>query len=201
MDHIDDIFSISNAEHSLVNLNNYEKKEIKKLYLYKSYRSSYQITNLSNSILERTDCEPIKRLGAEPELKRIKTREELVNTITSKIDEYKSKGYNNIGIITKTTKNAKELYSICKSIKDIQLITTNDTYTNGAVIIDAFSSKGLEFDGVILFNTNDVEYNTQLDRQLLYVATTRALHDIMLLYTNKPSRFLNNYFQGKKDVI
>lgn len=201
VDHIDDIFSISNAEHSLVDLNSYEKKEIKKLYLYKSYRSSYQITNLSNSILERTDCEPIKRLGAEPELKQIKTREELVNTITSKIDEYKSKGYNNIGIITKTTKNAKELYSICKSIKDIQLITTNDTYTNGAVIIDAFSSKGLEFDGVILFNTNDVEYNTQLDRQLLYVATTRALHDIMLLYTNKPSRFLNNYFQGKKDVI
>lgn len=194
VDKIDDIFSISNAEHTLVNLNNYTKKELKKLYLYKSYRSSYQITNLANSVLDRTDCDPVKRVGVDPELKQVKTKEDLISFIQTKLKLYKEKGYNNIGIITKTSKNARELYSICKSIDGIQLISTNDTYTNGCVIMDAFSSKGLEFDAVIVFNANDVEYDTELDRQLLYVSITRALHEISLLYTGKPSKYLHNYF-------
>ena len=53
---------------------------------------------------------------------------------------------------------------------------------------------GLEFDAVILFNVNDVDYSTELDKQLLYVATTRALHDICILHTNKPSKFIEKYF-------
>lgn len=195
VDHIEQIFSISNSEHKLVNVDSYETKDMIKLNLTKSYRSSYQITNLANSILNRTDCEPIKRVGSKPELVQIKTKTQLISKIKKLFEYYEQKGYNNIGIITKTSNNSKELFSILSAnFPSVKLITENETYLNGTVIIDAFSSKGLEFDAVILFNVNDVEYSTELDKQLLYVATTRALHDICILHTNKPSKFIEKYF-------
>ncbi len=194
---IEQIFSISNAEHKLVNVENIELKEMIKLNLTKSYRSSYQITQLANSILNRTDCEPIKREGTEPELVKISTKKQLTTKIKSLLDEYKIRGFNNVGIITKTSKNSRELYSILKEeISEIELITENDNYLNGVVVLDAFSSKGLEFDAVIIFNANQTEYNNKLEKQLLYVAVTRALHQISLLYTNTPSEFLSGYFKN-----
>lgn len=110
-------------------------------------------------------------------------------------ESYKQKGYNNIGIITKTLKNSKELFDLLHPhFKDIKLITNTEHYLNGVVVLDAFSSKGLEFDAVIVFNANTDEYNSELDRQLLYIAVTRALHDVCLIYTKQPSKFVLNYF-------
>ena len=195
---IEQIFSLSNAEHKLTNPDKFETKEMLKLSLSKSYRSSYQITNLANSILKRTDCEPIKRLGEKPQLVKIATKKQLIDRIGQLIDSYKAKGYNNIGIITKTTKNAGELYNIIKDdISGVDLVTNNGDYLNGVVVLDSFSSKGLEFDAVILFNVNAVEYANELERQLLYVAVTRALHEISLLYTNTPSEFVLDYFNNE----
>lgn len=194
---IEQIFSLSNSEHKLTNPDNFEIKEMEKLNLSKSYRSSYQITNLANSILKRTDCEPIKRMSKKPELIKISTKNQLISQIKQLIDNYKEKGYNNIGIITKTTKNSCELYNIIKDdIQNVELVASNCDYLNGIVVLDAFSSKGLEFDAVILFNVNSVEYANELERQLLYVAVTRALHEICLLYTNTPSEFVLDYFNN-----
>lgn len=200
INHIEQIFSVSNAEHKLTNVSNFEIKEMIKLNLTKSYRSSYQITNLANSILNRTDCEPIKRMGNKPELVEIKTKQQLISKFKNLFEHYKQKGYNNIGIITKTSKNSKELFKILSpTFTDIKIVTENENYYNGTVIIDAFSSKGLEFDAVVLFNVNSVEYATELDKQLLYVAVTRALHDICLLHTSKPSKFIEKYFKDMEE--
>ena len=200
VNNIEQIFSISNAEHKLVNVDNFELKEMKKLNLTKSYRSSFQITNLANSILNRTDCDPIKRVGVEPELVKIQTKAQLAKKVKTLLNSYKQQGYNNVGIITKTSKNSRELFELLKDdVEELKLITENDNYLNGVVVLDAFSSKGLEFDAVIIFNANATEYSNELERQLLYVAATRALHQISLLYTNKPSEFLLNYFNKTKE--
>ena len=193
--HIEQIFSVSNSEHKVVDVNNFQINEMVKLNLTKSYRSSYQITNLANSILDRTDCEPIKRMGNKPLLINVSTKNQLVSKFKKLFEYYKQKGYNNIGVITKTSANSKELHKILSShFNDVKLITENETYLNGTVIIDAFSAKGLEFDAVVIFNANNVEYCTELDKQLLYVAVTRALHDICLIHTKEPSMFITKYF-------
>lgn len=198
VNHIEHIFSISNAEHKLVNVDNFDLKEMKKLNLKKSYRSSYQITELANSILNRTDCELIKRFGAKPELVKISTKSQLINKIKTLLKSYKEQGFNSVGIITKTTKNSVELYNLLKNdIDELKLVADTDNYLNGVVILDAFSSKGLEFDAVIIFNANSTEYGSELERQLLYVAVTRALHQISLLYTNKPTTFVSDYFNKR----
>lgn len=46
-------------------------------------------------------------------------------------------------------------------------------------------SKGLEFDEVIILSANDETYHTDFDRKLLYIACTRAMHKLSLLYTGK----------------
>lgn len=200
VNHIEQIFSVSNAEHKLTDVNNFELKEMIKLNLTKSYRSSYQITNLANSILNRTDCEPVKRMGNKPDLYKVSTKQQLIAKFKKLFEYYKQKGYNNIGVITKTSSNSVELFNILSPhFSDVKLITENETYLNGTVIIDAFSSKGLEFDAVIMFNVNNVEYSTELDKQLLYVAVTRALHDICLIHTKEPSPFVTKYFNGLEE--
>lgn len=51
-------------------------------------------------------------------------------------------------------------------------------------------AKGLEFDEVAVLDADDASYATDFDRNLLYVAITRALHKLTILYRTEPSRFL-----------
>ena len=51
-------------------------------------------------------------------------------------------------------------------------------------------SKGLEFDAVIIPGTDCKNYCSEYDRGLLYVACTRAIHRLTILYSGSPSPFL-----------
>lgn len=51
-------------------------------------------------------------------------------------------------------------------------------------------SKGLEFDEVIILNVNHDNYKTEYDRSLLYIAVTRCMHQLTIMYVEKPSHFL-----------
>jgi DNA helicase II / ATP-dependent DNA helicase PcrA len=48
----------------------------------------------------------------------------------------------------------------------------------------------LEFDRIFAPEVTDKEYHTDMDRNLLYVACTRAMHQLTLTCTGKPSAFL-----------
>lgn len=52
-------------------------------------------------------------------------------------------------------------------------------------------SKGLEFDQVIVHDVSDVLYKTQLERSLLYIACTRAMHKLDLVCCGKITTFLD----------
>ena len=82
----------------------------------------------------------------------------------------------------KTIKKKIEKYN-----KNIKLIQSKDSeYNAGISIVPSYLAKGLEFDGVILFNVNDENYkNTVLDIKLLYVAITRAMSKLDVFYTGK----------------
>ena len=64
-------------------------------------------------------------------------------------------------------------------------------------------AKGLEFDAVIINNANEKMYSSdsQLDMKLLYVAITRALHELDIVYSGTLTEPLKNYqkkSEGKK---
>ena len=51
-------------------------------------------------------------------------------------------------------------------------------------------AKGLEFDEAVLLDADGRQYATEADRNLLYVAVTRAMHVLTVLYRDEPSPFL-----------
>ena len=57
-------------------------------------------------------------------------------------------------------------------------------YKKGINVLSASLSKGLEFDYVIIVNANEFENNKE-DRRLLYIAATRALHELEIYTESK----------------
>ena len=78
---------------------------------------------------------------------------------------------------------------------DIALITEQNTeYKGGLCIVPSYLAKGLEFDAVIIANGNDVTYGlSNIDLKLLYVAITRAMHEVYINYEGSLSLPLQNY--------
>ena len=64
----------------------------------------------------------------------------------------------------------------------------------------SYLSKGLEFDSVILYNANDASYtNTNIDMKLLYVAITRAMHELYINYNGILTNTLQPLERKQKD--
>jgi DNA helicase-2/ATP-dependent DNA helicase PcrA len=53
----------------------------------------------------------------------------------------------------------------------------------GVIILPSYIAKGLEFDVVLAFNFK-VNYNNDIERRLLYIVCTRALHRLVLYSVN-----------------
>jgi DNA helicase-2/ATP-dependent DNA helicase PcrA len=53
-------------------------------------------------------------------------------------------------------------------------------------------AKGLEFDEVIIPQANDRNYNSEIDRSMLYVGVTRAMHKLTVTYHGKLSEILKS---------
>lgn len=53
-------------------------------------------------------------------------------------------------------------------------------------------AKGLEFDRVIVADVSTENYRTEMDRNLLYVACTRAMHRLDLVVVGEVSPWLPN---------
>ena len=63
-------------------------------------------------------------------------------------------------------------------------------FAKGIIITSSHMAKGLEFDEVIIPQTNASNYNTLIDKSMFYVAATRAMHRLTITYWDKPSRFI-----------
>jgi DNA helicase-2/ATP-dependent DNA helicase PcrA len=107
------------------------------------------------------------------------------------IETFFQTAYSSLGIITKTNHDAKLLYDELSHNYDVHLISPESThFVNGISITSIQMSKGLEFEEVIIPYVDKATYFTQYDRSLLYIACTRAMHRLTLLYTGEISPLL-----------
>ncbi len=197
INNIKNIFGMVLKEFKLADTTKIEPNDIVELNLNKSYRSSYEITKLSNSILNRTDAVAIKRNAESPKLIKVDTFDQFKVELGKLFEQFNKCGYNNIGVITKNLAKAKSVYSMLKNeFPTLKLVSGVNNHLNGTLVLPAFASKGLEFDAVIIFNANEEEFNSELDKQLLYIACSRALHSLTLIHTSKPTSFVLDYFKG-----
>lgn len=169
-----------------------EPKKALKLELTTSYRSSYEINLFSQKLREDLmPCTSIERHEEKPLLIQEIDKKHLHKAIVKKVEEYKESGFESIAILCKTRAEANEAYEALSQMMELKKLSSDDTLIEkGVMIMPIYMAKGLEYDGVIVYDVNDEQYKEAFDKQLLYIATTRALHRLAFYYTGKMSHFL-----------
>lgn len=166
-------------------------KDAMLLKLNKSYRSTFEIIAFANKIQSDSALEPVSRHGKAPSLIPCRQKSEEILRIKEEISSYSQNGYTSLGIITKTNRDAKALYSQLSNHAPIQLISPDSTHFEGGISITSVQlSKGLEFDAVLIPDADSLTYQNEYDRSLLYIACTRAMHRLTLLFTGEISPFI-----------
>lgn len=86
---------------------------------------------------------------------------------------------------------AKHLYHSLQEIDGIHLLNFNSNeFKDGVIITSCHMSKGLEFDQVLIPDVSNEEYQSEMDRKMLYVACTRTMHKLSLTYVGKKTKWL-----------
>lgn len=171
----------------------------------KSYRTTSEIMEVADEVSEsigmiRSDL--VVRHGKEVDFTPLE-QQNIPSYIAGKIKEYKEKGYKTIAIISKT--NLLSCYindGLAELGVNIPNITLNDDLSednNKVCTISNQLAKGLEFDAVIINNANENIYSSSsnLDMKLLYVAITRALHELDIVYSGELPSPLRLYLKKK----
>ncbi|MFL0197746.1 RNA polymerase recycling motor HelD [Clostridium sp. WILCCON 0269] len=164
--------------------------------LTKSYRSTIEITKFSRRLLNKEiSDECVERSGEEPLLLGFIDEEAIKEKLLEDIKIYNAKGYKSIGIITRTVKEAEELYSFLKDKVHVKsIMKDDDEYVSDTLVIPSYLSKGLEFDVVLIYNAGDGNYSYEEERLLLYTICTRALHTLCIYYSGKITPLLKGSY-------
>ena len=111
--------------------------------------------------------------------------------INQLLEHLQNGGHQTIAIICKTQNEADAAYEQLKVKDDVQLMDKSIyRFTKGILILPAYLAKGIEFDAVILFDASKEKYGDEHERNLLYTACTRAMHELHILTCGEASPFL-----------
>ena len=154
--------------------------------LQKSYRTTIDIMHVANNVLEQMAeelplVEPVVRRGETPRLIVRDTFD--VDVIAAEAARMRANGFRSIALICKSASDAHSYVALLEAAHiDVQLLTTDSELDQQKLlIVPSHLAKGLEFDAVIVTATDTPFYDMPLDRKLLYVALTRAMHALTLV--------------------
>lgn len=156
-------------------LTNILNENSKYLELNKTYRSSKEIIEYTNKILDLKYVSAIRNENNVP----VKFRDD-INKLQEDINYLKNK-YKSLAIITKSNKESIKLYDNLKDkIKGISLMDdSSKDFNKNLVIVPSYLSKGLEFDSVISYSDKNNIY-TKDEKYLFYVVATRCQHELII---------------------
>lgn len=176
---------------SLADLKDIYDGNAKYIELTKTYRSSEEIIDYSNTILGINNVCSVRHNNNIPVDIKDVPNSEILRALKEDIINMDKLGMKKIAIITRDVEQAKELYLQFENSKmDIQLIACSDSkIVDSKIIIPSYLSKGLEFDGVIVYNNPDKPF-TEEEGNLYYVVCTRAQHKLNIY--NEPKRLILN---------
>jgi len=158
--------------------------------LFRSYRSTWEITAFAQHISNNPSLIAMERHGQQPIVKNVNNNTEEIEEIKKIILRFTASEHQSLGIICKTQDQAEYVYSEVKS-PGVHLLTVDSTsFKEGIIITTVHLAKGLEFDEVLIPFASARNYKTDVDRSMLYIACTRAMHKLTLTYSKEKSQFL-----------
>lgn len=161
--------------------------------LNKSYRSTWEIMQFALTISPNPDLVAMERHGPEPDLSVAESQKDAVAQIVSSVRDFRASDHVSLAVLAKTQAQAKRLHkSLVEAGIDARLLEEGSAgFTTGVVVCTPHLAKGLEFDRVIIPDASASVFSTEMDRNLLYVACTRAMHRLSLISVGSPSAFLD----------
>ena len=149
------------------------------LELNKSYRTTIEITQEANKILNKLGLHNAENVLRHGEPVQIRISKNIKKTIEAEIEEFKKSNFISCAIICKDQEELKCAYELLKDNVSIYNESDNEFNMNSVCLLTVESAKGLEFDFVIIYDFSSYAEN-ELDFKRFYVAKTRALHKLIL---------------------
>lgn len=153
--------------------------------LSKSYRNTIEISEYAGKILEKASfgaykITPVIRHGRAVEFHHAKGKmQEIIRKVLSDIA---GRGYGTTAVICRDEAEAARVRVWLGETEE------ETDFTQGVMVLPIHLTKGLEFDAVILADPTPEAYGeSEGDAKLLYVAVTRALHELHIVYEGELS--------------
>ncbi len=160
----------------------------KLLELKKTYRSTKEIAKFAHDMIGLQGVEYVNRSGQEP---RLYATEDVAAAI-QKIIENECKDFAHIAIICKCQSELDKLATKLKGKIDFKELVEPEDYNNKVLLTTCATAKGIEFDCVIIPYADKDNYRNSLDKNILYVSSTRALHKLFFIAEKEQTKFLKD---------
>lgn len=158
--------------------------------LKKSYRNTVEISNFATRILHHGQfstypVEPIIRHGEPVKVLKYESRAKMMTEAADILKRCQKKGFDTIAVVCRDQKSADQAAKELRSYVDIlESDLEKAVFEKGIMVLPVEYTKGLEFDTVLILNPDREEYPVDDGHaKLLYVAATRALHELYVLHT------------------
>lgn len=195
---------ISQNIHFGYGLNDWE--ELKELFLAdsmdsfgilkKSYRNTVEISDFATHILHHGQfsiypVEPIVRHGNPVRVEHITDEKDMVHAAADICKNWQSgngdpdNGLDTIAVVCRDQTSAAAVAGeLSNYVNVIESDPDKMEFGSGIMVLPVEYTKGLEFDAVLIMNPSREEYPVDDGHaKLLYVAATRALHELCVLHT------------------
>lgn len=165
--------------------------------LVKSYRNTVEISRFAGKLLEKGSFEtyaidPVIRHGKDVSTLTEDGAEAMADRTAALIRDMSNEGLSTMAVVCRDAGECSavskllqpRLQTVAPEIAFAQIGEEMEDVSNlqGVLVLPVTLTKGLEFDGVILWNPSEKHYPVgDANVKLLYVAVTRALHELYLL--------------------
>ncbi len=163
-----------------------------------SYRSTAEITEFARGVLgplAHDEIPETTRSGPPVELFAFASQGEAVAFLADALKQlHGDEPTANIALVARHEAQAEVYYQGLEraEVPNVRVVTEQDfTWNAGVDVTDVRQTKGLEFDEVVLLDTNASSYpENALARRMLYVGATRAAHQLWCVASSEPSKLV-----------
>ena len=156
-------------------------KKVRKIYLNKSYRNTFEISRYAAALREETE-EPaqfLMRHGREVEEASFENIDLLLDQIQKRLRIQGEDSFETAAVLTMTEDEAHDIWQLLKNrgTKVSYIDRDSTSFSPGLTVTTFYLAKGLEFDQVF---TVYRENGNPLLSQARYICATRALHELYM---------------------
>ncbi|MFC6260864.1 RNA polymerase recycling motor HelD [Levilactobacillus fujinensis] len=198
------IFTKENSRTLLQELSTmFDPDKTRVIQLTQSYRSTQQVTDFTKHILK--NGEAVTAFAREGELPTMTLAADEAAGLNRVIDQIKQNEEEDetTAIIGKDLADCRELTEKLKAagVAVTLIQSENQRLAPGTIVVPSFLAKGLEFDGVIVWQASASRYAAEDERQLLYTICSRAMHRLSIIGIGEFSPLLSDVPSDEYEMI